>query len=505
MRTFYRLMRAAGLLLALGCSGLAAENPFGVWWRGGPDAAGLKKKAPYVKGVFASIKWRDLEPADNQFDWKLFRSALEEYADAGLYIQFMVMVGPDAPRWIFDAGVPQVKTTPTLNPRGEPHFSTYPFYLDENYKRYYHRMIREVAGQHRRAARRRCATESCCIQTAEGSTGDEGGYKGEPLDPRYELPEDKWRAFKFETWKLFDQLYRPKKPPIHVLTNSGNQGQYDEWLRQNLPHWWRKAGNPGHGYQLNNEKDMMAFFDPLINHPESGKLIRARSEMDEMFKGWFQEAPVWNMYWLNLWGLHFGLDILQHQTNAFDRRHREGLPLLQPLRRPRRTRPPVPAPGARCATVWTQPTFSAFRRRHSGPANCAAAAGTGRRAQAHAQHRQGIRALRRGAGRSGKGHDGGDAEPQRQTHERCRLEHRSGQLPALPDQYDPNGTSQGYWRVGPRTSLTAGSRAASMRRAARTPCTSTSTTASSAASRSTRPIRCASASCTSIPETVRGS
>ena len=37
-----------------------------------------------------------------------------------------------------------------------------------------------------------------------------------------------------------------------------------------MPHWWRKAGNPGHGYQLNNERDMMAFFDPLINHPESG-------------------------------------------------------------------------------------------------------------------------------------------------------------------------------------------------------------------------------------------
>ena len=70
-----------------------------------------------------------------------------------------------------------------------------------------------------------------------------------------------------------------------------------------MPNWWRKAGNHGHGYQLNNERDMMAFFDPLINHPESGTLLRARSEMDEMFKGWFQEAPVWNAYWLNLWAL----------------------------------------------------------------------------------------------------------------------------------------------------------------------------------------------------------
>ena len=109
------------------------------------------------------------------------------------------------------------------------------------------------------------------MQTAEGCTGDEGPYKGRPIDKRYDFTEEEWNAFKFETWKLFDSLYRPKKPEIHLLTNSGNQGQYVEWLRENMPHWWRKAGNAGHGYQLNNERDMMAFFDPLINHPGIGR------------------------------------------------------------------------------------------------------------------------------------------------------------------------------------------------------------------------------------------
>ena len=101
-----------------------------------------------------------------------------------------------------------------------------------------------------------------------------------------------------------------------------------------MPNWWRKAGNPGHGYQLNNEKDMMAFFDPLINHPESGTLLRARSEMDEMFKGWFQEAPVWNAYWLNLWALHFGLDIFVHSADAVaNPAYREGFEFFSRLRR----------------------------------------------------------------------------------------------------------------------------------------------------------------------------
>ena len=109
-----------------------------------------------------------------------------------------------------------------MNPHGQPHFTRFPFYLDENYKRYYHRMIREVA-KHVDTLPPAVRAHIVVIQTAEGSTGDEGGYKGRPLDPRYELPEDRWNAFKFETWKLFDELYRDKKPPIHILANSGNQ------------------------------------------------------------------------------------------------------------------------------------------------------------------------------------------------------------------------------------------------------------------------------------------
>jgi hypothetical protein len=157
-----------------------------------------------------------------------------------------------------------------------------------------------------------------CLQTAEGTTGDETAYKGTPLNPEYIIGEEEWNAFKFKTWHLFDELYRPKSPRIFLLINSGNKGQYHDWIMENIPDTWRKAGNPGHGYQLNQETGMMAFLDPIINRPgENGLFIRCRSEMDERHKGWFAEAPIWNQYWLNLWGLHFGLDVFQHQTDAF--------------------------------------------------------------------------------------------------------------------------------------------------------------------------------------------
>jgi hypothetical protein len=456
-RAFLKSAGAGAAALALSSEALigkdshaaaGAESPFGVWCSGGSGIMALKKQAPWVKGVFATMKWSDLEPANNQFDWKLFESTLAGYADAGLNILLMVWVGPHAPEWLFSAGVPLVTTTPTLNPRGEEHFTKFPFYLDANYKRFYHRMIREVAA---RVDQLPPAVRSklICVQTAEGCTGDEGGYKGQPLEARYELPEDRWNAFKFDTWKLFDELYRNKQPRIGLLTNSGNQGQYDEWLRINMPHWWRKAGNPGHGFQLNNEKDMMTFFDPLINHPESGQQLRARSEMDEMFKGWFQEAPVWNAYWLNLWGLHFGLDIFVHKQEAVqDPAYRDGFKFFSQYAG---YKDAATSPGAWCA-LRDGLDAADFRRFP------AAAFGPGKLRGTAQEQADGLqRTLRIAKAFERYGAAQGDPEKGMALVMQNRSAKRmndvawnieSGNYERYLKQYDPNGTSQGHWRVG---------------------------------------------------------
>lgn len=291
---------------------------YGTWWRGGPNAPELVAKRPFIKGVFGAFYWKDIETAPGVFDFTSMDKRLTEYANAGLYIQFMVWVGPHSPRWLYENGVPEVRTTPTINPWGRPHGWTYPYYLDEDYVRYFMRLIRRVS-DHIDELPPRVRERIVCIQTAEGTTGDEGPYKGQPLDKRYRMSEDDWNAMKFDAWRLFDELYSVKEPKIHLLINSGNKGQYHDWIMGNMPDTWRKAGNPGHGYQLNDEMKMVEFLDPLINRRNRNDVyIRCRSEMDETHKGWFKEAPVWNQYWLNLWGLTFGIDILQHNTKAFD-------------------------------------------------------------------------------------------------------------------------------------------------------------------------------------------
>jgi hypothetical protein len=337
-----------GCLLAPGAIA-AQDNPdwYGVWWRGGNEAKAMKERCPWIKGVFIGMHWAKLEPRPGEFDWEYFESEMTRYADAGLYIQFMIWTGGHAPRWLYDHGVPEVETTPTINPNGVPHGWTYPHYMDPDYQRFYWRMIREVAA-HLDKLPKHVRDRIICLQTAEGTTGDEGPYKGTPLNPAYDFSEEEWDKFKFETWRLFDELYRPKSPRIFLLINSGNQGQYHDWLMAHIPDTWRKAGNPGHGYQLNEETKMMAFLDPIINQPgKDGLFIRCRSEMDERHKGWFAEAPVWNQYWLNLWGLHFGLDIFQHETDAFqDPRDYEGYEIYD---RYGGRKVPAESPGAFCA------------------------------------------------------------------------------------------------------------------------------------------------------------
>ncbi len=448
------------ILLALTSSALAlaanpvsspADNPdiYGVWWRGGPDAAAVKQRAPFVKGVFVAIPWSELEPADGQYNWKSFDATLERYAHAGLYIQFMTWVGPHSPRWIYSSGVPEVRTTPSRDPHGKLRTWTYPFYLAPEYKNYYYRLIRAVAA-HMDALPPDVRARVVCIQTAEGTTGDEGGYKGDPLDEKYQLPPGQWTAFKFETWKLFDSLYRPKRPPIHLLINSGNGGQYNDWLNQNLPDAWRKAGNPGHGYQLNDEKNMMAFFDPLINHPDGERFLRVRSEMDEMFKGWFQEAPVWNMYWLNLWGLHFGLDIFQHESEAFENRaFDEGFRFYAKYGG---RKDASASPGAFCALRdgLDAGDLARFSVETFGP---------GTLHGSEEAQRQGLQRTLRIAGAFARwGAQQEDPEKGMKVVMQNRDARKmndvgwnieSGNYQRYLRQWDPNGTSRGYWRQGP--------------------------------------------------------
>ncbi|NNJ69863.1 MAG: hypothetical protein HKP10_01085, partial [Kiritimatiellales bacterium] len=76
----------------------AQDNPdwYGVWWRGGEDARAMKEKCPWIKGVFVRMAWADVEPRSGEFDWDFFEREITRYAEADMYIQFMIWTGGHA-------------------------------------------------------------------------------------------------------------------------------------------------------------------------------------------------------------------------------------------------------------------------------------------------------------------------------------------------------------------------------------------------------------------------
>jgi hypothetical protein len=142
---------------------------------------------------------------------------------------------------------------------------------------------------------------------------------------------------------------------IHVLITVGaREDQEDEqsnsaWLLKRLPHVSRKATGPCQMYQMRGENERLKVGDPFYFTVDVGgePLTRCRGELSVSESGWFQEAPVWNMYWMNLWVLHFGVDMFMVKNPvAEDARYEEGFRFFT---RYGGIMDPAAAPGAWCA------------------------------------------------------------------------------------------------------------------------------------------------------------
>jgi hypothetical protein len=440
------LMACVAVLLTTASAGNAEESRdlFGVWcsYRGIRDPSQLRQKCPWLKGTLVQLKWNQLEPQDNKFDWAYFDGAIEKWSQAGFFIMFQVWAGPASPEWLYEAGVPTVKTTGKGNSSKRPH-DTFPYYLDPYYKDAYHRMIRAVAA-HVDSLSPSVREKIICIQSAEGSTGDQGSYKGKPLDDKFILSEKDWNQFKRETWLLLDELYRDKQPQIQVLItvtsrediNEGNSG----WLLEHLPHVWRKATGPCQMYQMRDELIRLKCGDPLYNDLDvSGHVrTRCRGELSLSDAPWFQEAPTWNMYWLNLWVLHFGVDMfMQRASLGEDPRYTEA---FQFFSRYAGRKDPTTAPGAWCALRdgLDASDHDRFPDNRFGP---------------DSDSKQ--RAVRIAEAFASQGAHQGDpdglaerANPKALNDVGVRI--WAGNYGRFLVQYDPNGTSRGCWRVGPK-------------------------------------------------------
>jgi hypothetical protein len=294
----------------------------------------FKKAYPFIQGILNPIMWRKLEPRPGKFNWNDFDASLNIMANAGFYINLMIWVGPSSPEWLYtDMGVEKVFTD-----RKKENMPFYPNYKNPVYKERWYKMIDAVAA-HIETLPKKTRNNIIIYQSAEGTTGDEGPFKGASLEGStqyYFTTDDAWWVnFKRDEWKhLYDIYTIEKNPPVHLIFNGTESDEELKWIKANTPNIWKKANNIGHVYQANADAPKKVTLDPLINVtvPGTNKTkIRVRDEFDVHQAPTYAIIPTQYAYWTALHSLHFGLDMWATHNNEelFDPANRTAFEFFQ--------------------------------------------------------------------------------------------------------------------------------------------------------------------------------
>ncbi len=281
-----------------------------------------KKDFPFVKGVSLVPHWDSVEPTPGNYDWSNIDAKMKKAADEGFNIFMVMWFNPCCPSWLFDNGVPRIAEKDS---KGKKRVIPWP--LDEDYQKYYHRMIREF-GRHLRSLDTDIRERIVCVQTAEGSTGDEGLFKGAvPTNKRYrELMRNdpEWIEFRKKAWLVYDEAFQQgDRPKIPIMIHPGGGyaefiTEMNDWIFEHMELKWIKRGNAGHGYHVPQATGRMGYWTPvLFGENPSSKPIYSRCELDSLWmQPWFQKDLDRNLYWSILFGLQYGLDMWNVREDA---------------------------------------------------------------------------------------------------------------------------------------------------------------------------------------------
>ncbi len=301
------------LFAAMATGGAAEGKPgYGISsWAGWKPGQISQAECPELRSVPLILKWDSLEPASGRYAFaEELGRPLQAAQEGGLYITLMIWVGPAAPEWIYQNGVPRVITNRNVNALGQKTDGQkeYPYYLHPEYKKRFMGLI-DAFGKYVSALPPALRARIVFVQCAEGSTGDGQPYKGKPLDQKYAISDEVWNDFRLEAWKR----YRDAVPGIPILVNSdANGGLETQWLLENMDVIALKQGMFSHGFQVSDNGERLAKFQALeAAAKQRGKPVLTRGEMDgELFEmGWSKRNIPQALYWSGIFATHCRLDI----------------------------------------------------------------------------------------------------------------------------------------------------------------------------------------------------
>jgi hypothetical protein len=334
---FARCAKALGRIGLVGTSLLLSvhaappTNSFGVWDRANQFDS---NDYPFLKGMAFNQAWADVEKQRGVFDWSHLDQAMASAVQKNQFIYLSLGVGPDAPKWIYAQGVPEVKT------RNQIHDSwpVYPFYPSAAYQSYFQQLITEF-GKHIRSYPKDQQERIAFIQVKTGCTGDECAYKGDVIDKKYDLPTKSpaWREFRLWAFDLFVKTFQGASdhPQISLMFNNAAPGE-DEGGGQGFQKEWEwvmanakggvgiKIAGSGRGHHLSGEQTKMATWQPRLIAAQGTPLF-ARSEMDQTWqRAWYQLNVPLSFYWGALTGLQAGQSIWDISAGAMENCKEQG-------------------------------------------------------------------------------------------------------------------------------------------------------------------------------------
>jgi hypothetical protein len=458
-KTFLTMLALAGALALPKLS--AGEHPpsvfpedcWGVYtWGSWKPKEVNRQTYPLIKGVPMVLRWSDLEPEPGVFKFEEeIGKKVQQLEANGFYTFVMVWVAPNAPRWLYEQGVPEVAMTPTIDPFGKPRNWTFQYYLNDDYIRYYHRMLaaycrylRDLpAGQRHRIL---------FVQSAEGSTGDGGGYKGNPLDPQYNISDAQWGEFRMKAWAVMKQALTDEsgKMAIPLLVNyDANDDVQYQWVLDNLPAIGLKNGMFSHGYLVSETKTRLRNWRAFVSQVKAnGKEFFSRGEQDGEYRiyGWSTQNIPQGLYWSAIFATYCGLDMWNVPTEACaGYEHQDAINFFNKYAGHHEA---ATSPAAFCALRkgLDAADTTAYPEREFGEAK----RGNIDRYLKIAQAFSAFGAIQ---GDPPKAIGGGMLNRRAEDHNDVGWEIADGNFERFLTQIDPEATSLGWWQKGPKRSI----------------------------------------------------
>lgn len=294
---------------------------YGTWDRGGFIDDYGDPKYDYVKGIEVNIKWNQVQPTvDGGYDFSKFKKALVNAASHNLLVKMSINVGPEAPAWIYENGVPLVDVK-SNKPKND-NLTNCPDYLHHVYKKYYFKLIEDFS-LFLRSQPKELFESIGFVQVKTGATGDEEPFKGEPKDKDFEISKKEWQDFRLEAFETYKKYFNDVPDRRIVLTfNNVDEKKYPEaynWVMDKInPEvgFGIKGGAYNRGHHLTGELSFKEQWLPYLVNPKGMKLFSA-SEMDQSWR-----KPIFNInrelgfYWAAWSGINTGVSSTNVSVSA---------------------------------------------------------------------------------------------------------------------------------------------------------------------------------------------